>query len=1053
MQQRLQSIYDQLIEKKDLIVDDLIINELKDRDFTLQICQESVCEVKIYSKKRIPISQIVPILDDFGFVTISEVTYKVTIEDKSIFVTKLNLDVDDEELFIKNRVNLKDLLLKVMEGEIDSGKLLELVYHQNFNAKEILLSRAFGNYAQQVMPHFNKHALENCIVRYPELFALFLKYFLVKFDPDTTYRGKKIEQIESSILESFKKIDDINDDRILKLVYEILQSCIRTNYFTNGDTLALKFDVSKLRHILKGVQPHFETFVYANDIKGTHLRVSKVCRGGIRWSNRYEDFRTEVKSLMTTQEAKNAIIVPKGAKGGFVINKEIQKEEFKEYYKRFINALLDVVDNQKDGKVIKNPKSVNYDGDDPYFVVAADKGTSSMSDTANDIAKERNFWLLDAFASGSSNGYHHKKLGVTAKGAIKATERFFIEKGVNFYKEPISIVGVGSMSGDVFGNGMLESEQFRLIGAISSNEIFIDPNPDLKISYNERQRLFAQRRGSWSLYDTKKISKGGGVFKRNSKSITLSPEIQALLKTQKKRLNGEELAKGLLKLKVDMLYFGGIGTYVKSSNESNITLGDKENEFVRIDANELKASVVCEGANLALTMSARIEYALKEGKINQDSIDNSAGVDTSDHEVNLKILLNALVKKGVISEDEKDKTLQGVCESVVGCVMWTNYLQSLSISLDYERSAKDIDSFKRSLSILGENLDIFERRYFDIPKDRDFDDVIDDKGRLIRPVIATMTLYAKIFLQDLLCESNIYEEDSFFDHYLFKYFPKSLTPICEDEIRMHPLKKEIISMVISNKIINYAGATFIKDFEKLKKEKFLLKIKAYLATNQLYDANDIRFEIYRNDYIIPASKQYKILLKIEDEIEYNVQWILRSLKKEEIDFSSILTYKKSIKDTLDTLQVPKKKLSENESINKFLINLNFLKFSSTIIKIKQLSKAEFKDVSTLFYLLVQKFEIPLLMETIETISAKNQTQELLKVQIKQLLEVTLIDLTKGVLKFKREDEDSLEAIESYFKQKEFDMEKFEEMIEFIKTSEHLSISDLSVTVNYLLLFR
>ncbi len=1049
----MQSICEQLIEKEDLIVSDLIVNELSDRDFTLEICQERVCEVKIYSKKRIPISKIVPILDDFGFVTISEVTYKVDIEDRTIFVTKLNLDVDDEELLVKNRVNLKDLLLKVMGGEIDSGRLLELVYHQNFSAKEILLSRAFGNYAQQVMPNFNKHALENCIVRYPELFALFLKYFLSKFDPDITFRSKKIEEIRTSILEAFKKIDDISDDRVLKLVYEILQSCVRTNYFLDSDTVALKFDVSKLKHILKGVQPHFETFVYANDIKGTHLRVSKVCRGGIRWSNRYEDFRTEVKSLMTTQEAKNAIIVPKGAKGGFVINKEIQKEEFKEYYIRFINALLDVVDNQKDGKIIKNPKSVNYDGDDPYFVVAADRGTSSMSDTANDIAKRRNFWLLDAFASGSSNGYHHKKLGVTAKGALKACERFFIEKGVDFYKEPISVVGVGSMSGDVFGNGMLESKQFRLIGAISSDEIFIDPSPDLKISHKERQRLFAQKRGKWSLYDTKKISKGGGVFKRSSKSITLSSEIQTLLKTQKKRLNGEELAKELLKLKVDMLYFGGIGTYVKSNSQSNITLGDKENEFVRVDADELKASVVCEGANLALTMKARIEYALKGGKINQDSIDNSAGVDTSDHEVNLKILLNALVKKGVISEDEKDKTLQGVCESVVGCVMWTNYLQSLSISLDYKRSVKDIDSFKHSLNILSENLDIFERGYFDIPKDRDFDDVVDEKGGLVRPVIATMTLYAKIFLQDLLCESNIYEEDSFFDHYLFKYFPKSLTSICEDEIRNHPLKKEIISMIISNKIINYAGATFIKDFDSLKKEKFLLKIKAYLATNQLYGANDIRFEIYRNDYTIPTSKQYKTLLKIEDEIEYNVQWILKSLKKEEIGFGSILEYKKSIKDTLDTLQTPKKKLSENESIDRFLTDLDFLKFSSTIIKIKQLSKAEFKDVSIIFYLLVQKFEIPLLMETIETISAKNQTQETLRVQIKQLLELRLIELTTAVLKFKREDEDALAAIESYFKESEFDIKEFGQIVESIKTNEHLSMSDLSVTINHLLLFR
>ncbi len=1052
MQQKLQSVYDQLIEKDDLVISDLIKSELRDSDLTLQICEYDICQIKIYSKHRIPISQIIPILGDFGFMTISEITYELEYKNELIFITKLNLHRDKDKLLIKNADNTKDLLLKVLKKEFQPGKLLGLTLLENFNAREILLSRAFGNYAKQIIPDFNKASLEDCIIRYHEMFALFLDFILTKFDPKITGRDKKVTKIQTDIVGTFKKIDDINDDRALKLIYEILQSLVRTNYFMGSDTLALKFDVSSLSHILTGVQPKYETFVYSHNLKGTHLRVSKVCRGGIRWSNRYEDFRTEIKSLMTTQEAKNAIIVPKGAKGGFVIDKEVNKEEFKSYYTRFINALLDVVDNQKDGKIIRDDKSIVYDGDDPYFVVAADKGTSSMSDCANEIAKSRKFWLDDAFASGSSNGYHHKNLGVTAKGALKASERFFIEKEIDFYKEPITIVGVGSMSGDVFGNGMLESEQFQLVGAISSDEIFIDPKPNLKIAHKERKRLFSLKRGRWSEYDTKKISEGGGVFKRASKNIPLTPQIQTLIKSKKQSLSGEELAKALLKLPVDMLYFGGIGTYVKSSSQSNVTLGDKENEYVRIDANELKAKVVCEGANLAFTMQARIEYALKGGKINQDSIDNSAGVDTSDHEVNLKILLNSLVKKSVISQDEKNSILQAVTKNVVQSVMWTNYLQSLSISLDYARSIKNIDDFKKSLSVLEKNLNIFKRSYFDIPRDRDFDEVIDSEGALIRPVIATMSLYAKILLQELLCESNMYEEDSFFAHYLFKYFPKSLISIYEDQIREHPLKKEIISMIIANKIINYAGSTFIKDLQIIGKEKFLLKIKVYLATNQLYEANDIRFEIYRNDYIIKSSKQYEMLLKIEQEIEYNMQWILKSLKKQEINFASILEYKNSIKEVISSLDIPKKKIiCKNDSINIFFINLNFLKFSSTIIKINQITKANFKDVSTLFYLLVQKFDIPLLMETIKNISAKNITQEHLRVQIQQLLEFALIDLTKAILRFKREEEDAKEVIDGYFRQKEFDVIEYEQMINFIKTSEHLSMSDLSVSVNLLVL--
>lgn len=1053
MQKKLQTVCNQLIKESDLIISDIVSAELSKSDLTLQICEMAECEIKIYSKSRIAISDIIPILGDFEFTTISEITYETFLDADAIFVTKLMLDSELDGLLLKNAENIKDVLLRVLGGEIETGKLLGLVYLENFNAREILFSRAFGNYAQQIIPDFNKSTLEDCIIRYHELFALFLQFVLVKFDPDIQNRDEKLALIEADTLSAFKAIENINDDRVLKLVNEILHALIRTNYFTNGDTLALKFDVSTLSHILQGVQPHYETFVYAHDMKGTHLRVSKVCRGGIRWSNRAEDFRTEVKSLMTTQEAKNSIIVPKGAKGGFVINAvDISKEEFESYYTRFINALLDVVDNQKDGEIIRNPKAVVYDGDDPYFVVAADKGTSSMSDTANEIAKSRGFWMLDAFASGSSNGYHHKKLGVTAKGAIRASQRFFIEEGVDFYKEPISIVGVGSMSGDVFGNGMIESEQFKLLGAISSDEIFIDPNPDVQISFAERKRLFSLKRGKWSLYDKTKISKGGGIFKRASKSISLTPEIKELLNTQKESLNGEELAKELLKLKVDMLYFGGIGTYVKSSNESNITLGDKENEFVRIDADEIGAKVVCEGANLALTMSARVEYALNGGKINLDSIDNSAGVDTSDHEVNLKILLNALVQKNLLCEDGKNSTLQGISEQVVGSVMWTNYLQSLSISLDTNRSLRDMDAFKRSLIVLEKNLPTFKRSYFNIPKERDFHEVVDSEGRLIRPIIATMTLNAKILLQDILCGCSMYEEDSFFDRYLFKYFPKSLIAIYEDEIRAHPLKKEITSMIIANKIINNAGATFIEDLELLGYEKFLLKIKAYLATNQLYDANDIRFEIYRHDYEIEVSKQYKMLLKIEDEIAYNVQWMLKSLKKEEIDFGSILEYKTSIKDVITELNVPNHiMILGHDNINEFFTNLNFLKFSSTIIKIKQLSKADFKDVSILFYALVQKFEIPFLMETIQSISPKNETQEHLRVQIKQLLEFKLVDLTKELLQFKREGEDVFVVIDGYFKENEFDMNRHDQMIEFIKTSEHLSMSDVSVTVNNLLL--
>lgn len=1053
MEKRLKLVTDKLIDESDLLISDSVLQTLNVDHIAIEVCDDPSRDIKIYSKDHMPISDIIPILGDFGLKTNSEITYEGNVEGMTLYVTKLDLQVPDTNRLVSHKEHITDLLLRVLTGEIETGRLLGLVYHENFSAKEILLSRAFGNYAEQIISDFNKGSLEDCIVRYPRIFALFLKYFLVKFDPDVIDREKILTLLDATLIESFKEIESINDDRMMKLVYEMIQAVVRTNYFMECQTISLKFDVSRLSHILKGVQPHFETFVYGHDFKGTHLRVSKVCRGGIRWSNR-EDFRTEIRSLMATQEAKNAVIVPKGAKGGFVITQKgtISKEAFDLYYTRFINALLDVVDNKIDGEIVRDPASISYDGEDPYFVVAADKGTSSMSDRANEIAVGRGFWLLDAFASGSSTGYHHKKLGVTAKGAIKSTERFFLEEGINIRKESITIVGVGSMSGDVFGNGLLESDKFCLVGAISSDEIFIDPHPDPLISYEERKRLFAMERGKWSSYDPKKISKGGGVFKRNSKSIALTSQMQTMLKTKASSLNGEELARLLLQVQVDLLYFGGIGTYVKSSSESNISLGDKENEYVRIDATELAAKCVSEGANLALTMPARIEYALKGGKINLDSIDNSAGVDTSDHEVNLKILLNTLVQREEITTKEKLVLLEQMSQTVVSQVLTTNYLQSLAISLDLQRSKQDMTPFRHTITVLEGNLSVFKREYFNIPKERDFEEVIDTQGALVRPVLATMMLYAKILIQDILNGCSMYEEEPFFETYLLTYFPKTLIVSYQEAIRNHPLKQAIISMIVSNQIINQAGVTFVADLDSLGREGFLQKIKAYLVTNKLFDADEVREVIYAHDYRIRTSEQYALLLKIEDEIAYNVSWMIKSLRKEEIRFESILEYKNALKEVVSTLSGQQQlAIFEDEKINLYFTNLEYFKFASAIFKIKQSTKADFKSASEMFYQLVIRLHIQEIMASLKSVSPKNKIQEDLQVQLQQLIEFALISIATGLLGYKREGENNDVVIEHYLSENNFNMQAYQSKLEYIRTTEHLSISDLSVTINHLLL--
>ncbi len=1054
MKKDLQTVCEQLISQKDLIVEENVIALLEKADTTAVICEDKECEIKIFSKHRFAISDIIPILSDFGFTTLSEITYEALYHDKNIYITKLNLHTQTEGKLLKHQKNIKDLLLKALQGDIKSSALFELVYLENFCARGILLFRALMAYAQQLILELNQKSLEACIVRYPHISGLFLAYFVAKFDPELIEHEKRMAKVAKQIELALKEVEDISDDRVLKLLFEILQSMVRTNYFSQGETLALKIDVFNLREHLKGIQPHIETFVYAHDMSGTHLRISKVCRGGLRWSNRLDDYRVEIKSLMATQEAKNAVIVPKGAKGGFVIFRdasEITPEIFEGYYTRFINALLDVVDNQKEGKVMHHDNSVCYDGDDSYFVVAADKGTSSMSDRANAIARERGFWLDDAFASGSSTGYHHKKLGITAKGAIKASARYFIERGVDFYKEPISIVGVGSMSGDVFGNGLLESEQFRLIGAISHDEIFIDPNPDIAVAYKERKRLFEMKRGKWSQYDEKKISKGGGVFKRASKSIALSVEIQSLLGTRKSTISGEDLARELLKLSVDMLYFGGVGTYVKSSTESNIALGDKENEYVRIDAEEINAFCVCEGANLALTMQARIDYALRGGKINLDSIDNSAGVDTSDHEVNLKILLNALKEKSLMSQEERDNTLQGISEYVVNSVLWTNYLQSLSISLDVIRSSKKLALFKQSVVVLESHMEVFKRGAFNIPKERDFHEILDEKGEIVRPVIATMTLYAKIFIQDILNEEALYH-DSFFDRYLFKYFPKSFVSIYEDEIFSHPLKKEIMSMIIANKIINNAGVTFIADFDD--REEFLGKIKAYLITNQLFDANDIRYEIYRKDFAIEVKKQYEMLLKIEKKIAFNIESLRKNFDIMKVDTSSMLEYKMQVSEVIKSLKhVSDDGVRGDEKLSNFFKELNYMKYISTILKIKSSTDFHFHDIIVVFYKVVQRVEIDRIMNIVEKMNTVDKTEALLSIQLRQLLDATSLDITKSLLHFMRKDEEVDSAIEAFLQRRGFKEAQYQEKLNHLKNREKISMTELSVVVNELVLLK
>ncbi len=1051
------AICSQLLMPDDINIPETLLARIAKEKIVVQVdIKNESAAIRIYSHQALMLSLIMPILHHFGFNIIDEVAFSFDHNKQTVHLKRFNLSMVDFEQITRAQKNIEEVITQALRGEsFKISQLFSLVCQQNLNLRQLSLLKAMINYMDQAVLTINHESFLHTMTAHSEMATLFLHYFTAKFNPRTTSREQQMKEIEEVIEASIKKVPNITDDKILKLTYALIQSMLRTNYFLNKESIAFKIDTAAFSSNLKGMQPKIETFVSHNDFSGIHLRMSKISRGGLRWSERHEDFRTEIKSLMITQEGKNAIIIPDGAKGGFIIHRErneISKEFFREVYSNFIHNLLDLVDNRVNGEVVRDKEIVAYDGEDPYFVVAADKGTAAMSDVANAIAIERGFWLGDAFASGGSKGFGHKELGITAKGSLMSTERFFIEKGVNFRAENITVVGIGSMNGDVFGNGLLESKFFKLLGAISHKEIFIDPDPIPAAAYEERQRLFISKDGSWSAYNRALISKGGGVFLRSDKAIELSPEIQQMLPTQKSVMSGEELAKALLCMKVDLLFNGGVGTYVKHSEESNLDLGDKQNEAVRVDATELQCEVVCEGGNLGFTQRARIEYALGGGKINIDGIDNAAGVDTSDHEVNLKILLNILKEKALISEEESLNTLQTLTQQVVNMVLWSNYRQALALSRDEHLSRLYPEDFNLAIDILGENIESFTRRDFFIPKAENMREILTPRGEIVRPVLASLLSYSKIFIKNLLMESSFIDEPGSID-YLFKYFPKSFVSVYEHEIKSHPLRRQIIATYIADMLINLQGTSFIHNYNRLGRERFLTKIKSYLISNNLFGANDIRYEIFRQDYVMALPTQYQLFDRLEKTLNFSTGWMLKNLNAEIIESAHILDYKDRLFELLDTIDYGKSMpelIPDNSAFNRFFASLDYLRFAVAAIMIKEHKDSNFDNIATLFYLIIRRFEIMRLIKILDDLKITDTNDHDLKRQMLFYIEFIVVHLTEKILNFQRTSETPVEAFENYLNN---DKELFEKTITQIHQLIHEkneNVKEVVIAINQLM---
>ena len=947
-------------------------------------------QLKIYSKTKIPLSTIVPLLEDFGIETIDNVSY----QGKGGHISWLLLQADTTQIKRSEEI-LHTIIEQALIGRIPKRcKLYRLALLESVGIEEILFLRIMVKYLAQLL-HKQEEILIKIFLHYHSIAATIAKDFC---------RQKRYEEEEL-----FKQIKNYEADRILRILQALTHHILKTNFFGQNEAKAFKFDIKAIKELLPSLEPNIEAFVYHPKFLGVHLRTDPISRGGIRWSDR-EDFREEIKSLMITQEAKNAIIVPRGAKGGIFTFQKVSKEEFTKLYSLYIEALLDLID--------PSPEA----GEDFYFVVAADKGTADMSDVANQIAIKRGFWLADAFASGGKYGYNHKKLGVTAHGAWISAARHFIDKGVDIFNDPISVVGTGSMRGDVFGNGMLINPNIRLLGAIGSHEIFIDPDPNPHKAYKERKRLFEAGLG-WSAYDKRIISDGGGVFDREAKEIELTPQIKKALGIKKSVVSGEELARAVLKAKVDLLYIGGVGTYVKASDESNLLIADKINEPVRVDAMQLRCYAVCEGGNLGFTQKGRVEYAKNGGHINLDSIDNSAGVDTSDHEVNLKIALNQALKEGKLTQKRRNEILKELTQSVLQKVFGNNHSQSLAITLDAIRSQSMLEEFLQTIDLLESGVEFFERHHYDIPKNKEFHTVLDGNGAIVRPILGILLSFSKIFLKNLLLKTELVE-DPFLEHYLYKYFPKALYPSLEKEVLSHPLRPQIIATMVANLIIDNAGVTFLADFEALGKEKFLLKVRSYLMLSVLLSISKVKKEFYDKELEL-GTRLYPKLLEIERSLGFSLQWVLRNSHHLNLEPFHILNYKRKITQFLN--------FEENRSEN-FFKYIDLVKFILLAIYLKELKEYELEEVLELLMLIISTFKIDQLLQLLEAFIPKDPTGKEIQNQLIELVNFFVTAIAKDVVLYTRSSETLKDGFRNYLTEKMIDPKIFDQMLTQIRQS-------------------
>ncbi|MER6408586.1 NAD-glutamate dehydrogenase [Streptomyces viridosporus] len=853
---------------------------------------------KIYRKgEAISLSAVLPVLQRLGVEVVDERPYELRCADRSVaWIYDFGLRMPKltgaaaDHLGDDARERFQDAFAATWTGKAENDGFNALVLGAGLTWREAVVLRAYAKYLRQAGSTFSQDYMEDTLRNNVHTTRLLVSLFEARMSPERQRAGHElVDALLEELDAALDQVASLDEDRILRAFLTVIKATLRTNFFqktddgTPHDYVSMKFDPQAIPD-LPAPRPAFEIWVYSPRVEGVHLRFGKVARGGLRWSDRREDFRTEILGLVKAQMVKNTVIVPVGAKGGFVakhlpdpsVDRDAWLAEGVACYRTFISALLDVTDNMVAGEVVPPADVVRHDEDDTYLVVAADKGTAKFSDIANEVAASYDFWLGDAFASGGSAGYDHKGMGITARGAWESVKRHFRELGVDTQTQDFTVVGIGDMSGDVFGNGMLLSEHIRLVAAFDHRHIFIDPNPDAAASYAERRRLFELPRSSWADYDTELLSAGGGVFPRTAKSIPLNSQIREVLGIESgvTKMTPVELMQAVLKAPVDLLWNGGIGTYVKASTESNADVGDKGNDPIRVDGKDLRAAVVGEGGNLGFTQLGRIEFALHGGRINTDAIDNSAGVDTSDHEVNIKILLNGLVTDGDMTIKQRNKLLAEMTDEVGRMVLRTNYAQNTAIANALAQSRDMLHAQQRFLKHLVRE-GLLDRALEFLPTDRQIRERLAAGQGLTGPETAVLLAYTKITVAEELLHTSL-PDDPYLKGLLYAYFPSALRERFQEHIDSHPLRREITTTVLVNDTVNTGGTTYLHRMREETGASLEEIVRAQTAARAIFRSAVVWDGVEALDNKVDAEIQTRIRLHSRRLVERGTRWLLNN---------------------------------------------------------------------------------------------------------------------------------------------------------------------------------